>query len=52
MESLRESHLNDAIVTPQPGDARGSDAALPCHMSELAWSLREGPLRPDVALAW
>lgn len=30
--------------------AKGQMRLIPCHMSELAWSLREGPLRPDVAL--
>jgi acetyl-CoA hydrolase len=30
--------------------AEGRMRLIPCHMSELAWSLREGPLRPDVAL--
>jgi acyl-CoA hydrolase len=30
--------------------ASGRMELVPCHMSELAWSLREGPLHPDVAL--
>lgn len=28
----------------------GRMSLVPCHMSDLPWMLREGPLRPDVAL--
>jgi acyl-CoA hydrolase len=30
--------------------AQGRLSLIPCHMSELSWSLTAGPLRPDVAL--
>jgi acyl-CoA hydrolase len=30
--------------------AQGRLSLIPCHMSELSWSMTAGPLRPDVAL--
>jgi len=30
--------------------AEGRLSLIPCHMSELSWSMTKGPLRPDVAL--
>jgi acyl-CoA hydrolase len=30
--------------------AQGRLSLIPCHMSELGWSMTAGPLRPDVAL--
>jgi acetyl-CoA hydrolase len=30
--------------------AQGRLEMIPCHMSELSWSMTAGPLRPDVAL--
>jgi acyl-CoA hydrolase len=30
--------------------AAGRLSLIPCHMSELSWSMTAGPLRPDVAL--
>jgi acetyl-CoA hydrolase len=30
--------------------ASGRMSVVPCHMSDLPWGLRDGPLRPDVAL--
>jgi acetyl-CoA hydrolase len=36
--------VNGALI------GEGRMALLPCHMSDLGWMFRDGPLRPDVAL--